>query len=175
MRALFQNPSSRRSKQHFIAASSLLTPARAPAQSPRIMTLCPEQSGNWLSEAQSQLCLQRERKPGHLALMPALSCPQERGQRGGTGRTWGWLGPALVFFPLGGLACLLPLRRPPEASGLESQVTRPPPRQPVVPWGLAQLPPIFPCRSEAEICSQTIRHSYLPRQRTRQSPTGLSA
>lgn len=59
--------------------------------------------------------------------MPALSCPRERGQRGGTGRTWGWLGPALVFFPLGSLACLSPLRRPPEASGLESQVTRPPP------------------------------------------------
>lgn len=49
-----------------------------------------------------------------------------------------WLRLTLVFFPFGGLGCLLSLRRPPETSGLENEVDAPPPQEPAVPWGLAQ-------------------------------------
>lgn len=81
-----------------------------------------------------------ERKPATLALRYLL-CPFLRNESSGEGlRGRGaWLRLALVFFPFGGLGRLLSLRRPREASGLESQVDEPPPQELAVPWGLAQL------------------------------------
>lgn len=43
------------------------------------------------------------------------------------------------IFPFWRPDCFLPLRRPPEAVGLVSQVDTPPPRELAVPWDLAQL------------------------------------
>lgn len=85
---------------------------------------------------------------GNLATLALwyLLCPFLRnGSSGeGLGGHGVWLRLDLVLFPFGGLGCLLPLRRPPEASGLESQVIKPPLRDLEVPWGpsqpLAHLP-----------------------------------
>lgn len=102
-----------------------------------MMRVCPEKSGSVLSETHG-----RPHAVPTLGKGPGLSGSDGRAsfsleRRGRTERGAG-RGPALVLFLSGGLGCPFPSRRPREASGLESQVHEPPPRERAVPWGLAQ-------------------------------------